>query len=411
MSPAPFELPIKASEAATLADITFQLLENRRLQEDLRNRLAARAAGLGLSSIRPHWGSLQQDPVHAASYYLAVDGLAAPAPQPLLLRLALASAPASGLFPNATLIGRMRPGGGREVVVNAVNFGPGDIGVISTFATKVDRTFLPRPQGIAPAITVTSGEPEKELPAAFEGFRAAQRNGGINMASIAAAPGLGKQTLASALWSAIRTGWRDGYNLEAEPFTAGGADSEALRDCALFTRFRTALTRSADAASAGSLDWAIADFGMRFTVGDERFQFESPEVTALVEQLGGSLCKAERLFDDIRAARQSAGFGRVFDFELVLPEDLDVRGAFFCLHWLRSRGRPVTLLAPALKSVEEAKQYSAVARHFGSTLSFDADILKTLPHPGQWTGGRWNCRVKGKITAERIQSTAAALRA
>src|SRR5262245_26430892 len=164
MSPAPFELPVKASEAATLADVTFQLVENRRLADDLRNRLAARASGLGLSSIRPYWGSLQKDPVHASSFYLAVDALPqGGAPTPLLFRMALASAPASGLFPKSMLIGRMRPGGGREVVVNAASFGPGDTGAIDTFATKVDRAFLPRPQSSATAIQVVWADSKREL--------------------------------------------------------------------------------------------------------------------------------------------------------------------------------------------------------------------------------------------------------
>jgi len=53
MTPPVFELPVKASEAAALADIVFRALESRRLQEDVRNRLATRAGTLGLTSIRP----------------------------------------------------------------------------------------------------------------------------------------------------------------------------------------------------------------------------------------------------------------------------------------------------------------------------------------------------------------------
>ena len=43
--------------------------------------------------------------VHPSTYYLAADGAAG---EPLLLHLAAASAPASALFPNPLLIGRMR---------------------------------------------------------------------------------------------------------------------------------------------------------------------------------------------------------------------------------------------------------------------------------------------------------------
>ena len=388
MSPAPFELPVKASEAAVLADITFQLLENRLLADDLRNRLATRAAGLGLSSIRPHWGSLQKDPVHASSFYLAVDAVPQDGqPTPLLLRMALASAPASGLFPNSMLIGRMRPGGGREVVVNAARFGPGDTGAIDTFATKVDRAFLPRPQASAPAITVMSTEPETELPGAFDGFRAVQRFGGINTASIAAPPGMAARTLASAVWSAIRAGWRDGYNLEAEyiPLDTPNLE-EAARELIVFTRFRAVLTETTEEQPAAVGDAAVEDVGRRFAVGDAIYQFEPEEISTLNSRFGASLAAAEKLFDAVRSGRVAGGHGRVFDFELVMPDSADVRAAFFCQHWLRARGRAATLVAPALPTVDDAKQHAAVARHFGSTISFSAEDLGHLPRPSQWTG-------------------------
>ena len=411
MTPTPFEAPVKASEAAVLADITFQLLENRRLQPDLRNRLASRSAGLGLSSVRPYWGSLQQDPVHASSFYLAVDSLTPAGPVPLLLRMALASAPASALFPKSMLIGRMRPGGGREVVVNAMNFGPVDVEAIDTFATKVDRAFLPRPQGSAPAITVVSTEPERELPAAFEGFRAVQKTAGVNAASIAAAPGLSMRTLASAVWCAIRAGWREGYNLEAAPIALDRADlDQAVHDQAAFTRFRSALTEFLDPPPT-ALDATAEDFGRRFTVGDVAYQFDALEVAALLARFGPALAASEKLVDAVRRERVAAGHGRVFDFEIVLPDTADARAAFFCQYWLRSRGRPATLVAPAFASVEEARQHGSIARHFGSTLSFDSAALDYFPNPSQWTGGRWNCRVTGEITAARVQAVAAALRA
>lgn len=410
MSPAPFELPLKASEAATLADITFQLLENRRLQEDLRHRLASRAAGLSLSSIRPYWGSLQQDPVHASTFYLAIDALAGPSPQPMLLRMALASSPASGLFPKAMLIGRMRPGGGREVVVNAANFGPADTAAIDTFATQVDRAFLPRPQASAPSITVVSADPERELPGAFEGFRLAQRSTGINTASIAAPPGLALRTLPAAVWSAIRAGWRDGYNLEAEPLALDRPDlDDAVHDQAAFTRFRAALTENAGEPPADTLDWVLEEFGRRFTVATSVCQFEPVEVRALHARYAASLAAAEKLFDAVRRHRIASGHARTFDFEIVLPP-ADWRSVLFCLHWLKSRGRPASLIAAPLPSIEEAMQLGAVTRHFGATLSFDSAAVSQLPHPGRWAGGRWNCRLEGEITAGRIQALATALR-
>ena len=416
MTPSPFDVPVKASEAGLLADIIFQVVENRTLQDSLRNRLVSRAAGLSLTSVRPYWGSLQYDPVHQASFYLAVDALApASPPLPLLLRIALAGSPSSGLFPKSALIGRMRPGGGsREVVVNATPFGPRDPAAIETFVTKIDRAFLPRPQASAPALTVVSLAPERELPAAFEGFRVVQRTTGVNAASIAAPPGLSAPTLTAAMWSAIRAGWREGYNLEAEPVALDAPDlDELVRERAHFTRFRAGLGSclSTFAPPADSLELALELFTRRFPVGEVLYQFEPQEITALHARYGGVLAAAEKLFDSVRRERNAAGYGRLFDFEVLLPEDADVRAAFFCQHWLKSRGRPATLIAPALASVDLAKHHAAVARHFGATLSFDAEVLTALPHPAQWTGGRWNCRVQGEITAARIQAVSAALRA
>jgi len=92
----PFELPLKASESAAVAELIFQQLEGRAITDDQRNRLAVRAASLNLESIRPHFGSLQQDPVHTSTYYLAVDAIStAGEERPLLLRLAMASSPSS----------------------------------------------------------------------------------------------------------------------------------------------------------------------------------------------------------------------------------------------------------------------------------------------------------------------------
>ena len=85
--------------------------------------------------------------------------------------------------------------------------------------------------------------------------------------------------------------------------------------------------------------------------------------------------------------------------------------ALFCLHWLKARGRPAALIAPLLPTLDEAKPLGAIARHFGATLSFDASTLARLGSPGQWTGGRWNCRMDGGgITAAAIQAVAVALR-
>src|SRR5262249_10914041 len=136
----PLDLPLKASEAASLAELVFSHDEGKPLTDVQRNRLAGRATGLKLSTITPYFGSLAKDPVHPSSYYLAVDGRDG---QPLLLHMAPASAPTSGVYPHALLIGRMRAHG-REIVVNSIPFSSRDWENVSKYAQQIDRAFLPR---------------------------------------------------------------------------------------------------------------------------------------------------------------------------------------------------------------------------------------------------------------------------
>ena len=90
----PFELPVRASEAAALADIVFQMAEGRALTGELRQRIGNRLTTLGFETLTPYPGSLQRDPTHQSVYYIAVDGAATSNTQQLLLRLALPSSPA-----------------------------------------------------------------------------------------------------------------------------------------------------------------------------------------------------------------------------------------------------------------------------------------------------------------------------
>jgi hypothetical protein len=170
------------------------------LTADLRSRLAARIPQLGLETFTPFPGSLARDPIHPSTYYIAIDTHSAP----MLLRIALASSPASGLFPGAMLIGRMRPGGGREIVINAVPFHFSDRESVRTFAEQVDRAFLPRSQGPQSAI-IAEGP---DFASAFRAFRAILKSTGLNLAAT-----LGDYDI--ALWSAIRAGWRDGWNAQS----------------------------------------------------------------------------------------------------------------------------------------------------------------------------------------------------
>jgi hypothetical protein len=410
VSTIPLELPLKASEAAAVADVIFQHLENKPLNDEQRQRIGVRVAGMGLSSLRAYWGSLQQDPVHSSTYYLAVDGLSGAAGRPLLLRLALASAPASGLFPKAILIGRMRPGGGREVVVNAIPFSSHDSAAIRTFAEEVDRGFLPRPQGALSAVAVGNRHPEISLPAAFDAFRQLLKTTGLNLASTVQLSATREMTTPEAiqardgenptaaghtrvsiphlyeagLWAAVRAGWRDGYNAEADHFIVTGdtpeaiaksveATKEAIRLAAGFTKFTTDTSRLFELQAdprhpnpwsqaeveqrfqslfdAEERGWILEEFSRVFKTGEGDYQFTRDRIVRLAVKFGASLKLNEELFDYIRQQKASSKSGRGFDFEpsideaetLTTPEEL-----IFYMHWLKARGRPAQLVPPNL---------------------------------------------------------------
>lgn len=212
MTPVPFELPVKASEAASIAELIYQTAGDAR-------RFAARLASIPTPTIRAYPGSLQPDPIHPSSYFLAVDGLAHDRVTPLLLRIAPASSPASGLFPKSLLIGRMRPADMREVIVNAVPFGPHDEPALRTFAEQVDRSFLPR----VPAST--AGQAVPVIEATVDGWT-------------------------EALWNMIRTGNRGGWILALNPPIAALEGAHLLVERAWpFTRYSIAGTLSLAGAS------------------------------------------------------------------------------------------------------------------------------------------------------------------
>lgn len=407
----PFELPLKASESAALAELLFQQLEGRAIDDEQRSRLASRAVPLNLESIRPCFGSLQQDPVHASTYYLAVDAVS-PSGQErsLLLRVAMASSPSSGLFPNAILIGRMRPGGGREVVVNAIPFDSTDAEAIRTFARTVDPAFLPRPQGAQPAVAVGNRHPEISLPAAFDAFRRLLKTTGVNYASTVQLSATREMTTPAAiaardgenptaaghtrvsiphlyeagLWAATRAGWREGYSAEADHFIVTGDSPEAVRrsvemvkeaihQAAGFTKFTTDTSRLFDLRadrrhplpySEGEIEerfqqvltpdeqaWVLDEFSRTFLVGDDEYKFDEWTVRRLAVKFGESLMLNEELYDCIRQERAASGLGRTFDFEPSIDEAETLTTAkemIFYMQWLKSRGRPAQLVPPNL---------------------------------------------------------------
>ena len=406
----PVDLPVKASEAAALADLIFQHAEGQAVNDHLRRRLASRSAALGLNGLVPYFGSLARDPEHPSAYYIAVDALEGERRLPLLLHLTLASAPSNPVFVNAVLVGRMRPGGGREVVVNAIPFGSGDQENIRKYVEAVDHAFLPRPQGSQSAIAVGNRHPEISLPAVFDAFRTILRDTGLNLASTVQLSATREMTTDAVitvrdgetptaaghtrvsirhlyhagLWAAIRAGWREGYNAEADHFIVTGntaqeiatsveATKEAIRHAAGYTKFTTDTSRLFDLRAdsrhprpytateidnffesrldEGTRKWVLTEFSGRFSIGDTRYEFSPGEIRRLAVKFGPSILLNEELYDYIREQKAEQGSWKHFDFEpsldeadtLTTPQEL-----IFYMQWLKSRGRPAQLVPPNL---------------------------------------------------------------
>ncbi|MBM3786288.1 MAG: hypothetical protein FJW30_18160 [Acidobacteria bacterium] len=226
MMPVSLDLPVRAGEASQLADLIFQFAEGRKVDAALRRMLESRATQTPWESMKVLWGSLCADPNANSTYYVAVDGRT-----PALLHIALSSAPASGLFPGPVLIGRMRTPRGLEVVVNAIPFTASNAEHVLTFATQVDRSLLPGPQGVETLYIAANADPDT----AFAQFRAIQRKYGL---SVAAYSGPAYE----ALYGAIRHGWREGFALSGEDELRSRTtiDATAMSDEALDDRIDAA---------------------------------------------------------------------------------------------------------------------------------------------------------------------------
>ena len=385
-------------------------MDGRQLNDDVRMRLAGRVSSLALEAVQPWTGSLAADPVHQGAWYIAVDALDGYRPAPLLLRLAPSSSPSSSIFPDAALVGRMRPGGGREIVVNAVPFGPDDHENVRRYAEAIDTAFFPRPQGSRSAIAVGNRHPVFSLPAAFDAFRTIFRTTGANLASTVQLSATREMTTDEAiaardgenpaaaghtrvsiralwhagLWAAIRAGWREGYNAEADHFIVSGntpdeiarsveMTKEAIRHAAGYTKFTTDTSRLFDLRAdlrhpqpwpdAGiesrfesSLDaelrsWVMGEFSQTFSIGDRTYTFSPAEIRRLALKFGPSLLLNEELYDYIRRQKSSLRTWKHFDFEpsideadtLTTPAEL-----IFYMHWLKARGRAAQLVPPNL---------------------------------------------------------------
>jgi hypothetical protein len=260
VTPVPLELPLSPAEAAELANLVFEQAESKPLSDDVRNRIAGRAAMLRLQSVTPHPGSLERDPVHHSVYYIAVDA----GSEPLLLHMALGTAPTSSIYHKALLICRGRRNNGPEIVVNAIPFGPGAHDNVETFAARINPAFYPQPQGARSTITV-----EQDHSAAFATFRKLQNQTGRNISAFAG-------DYHSALCAAVRAGWRTPYTV--------ASDAAAAYEAPGFSRYTLALTPTVD-----------------------------------------GLQEAERQYQKTRQARAAAKITRAFDFalEAVMPMPLE----------------------------------------------------------------------------------------
>ncbi|HVP45412.1 MAG TPA: tagaturonate epimerase family protein [Bryobacteraceae bacterium] len=358
-------------ETSALTALIRDTIGSQPLTDELRARLPQQTGNVRLLP-----ASLERDPADPSVYYLAAD---TPAPQ--LLRVT-------------------------RDEVQVLPFASTDQERIRWFAGEVNRAFLPRPQRALPAIAVGNRHPEISLPAAFEAFRVIANKTGRNLASsvqlsatremttdeaIAARDGENptaaghtrvsiRHLYYAGLWAAIRAGWRQGYNAEADHFIVTGSNAneiarsvegakEAIHHAAGYTKFTTdtsrlfileADTRHPAGWSEGAVaekfesifsseerTWILGEFVRRVTVEDAVYEFTRNEVLRLAVKFGESLRLNEELFDFIHAQKS----GEPFDFEpsideaetLTTPQEL-----FFYMQWLKLRGRPAQLVPPNL---------------------------------------------------------------
>jgi hypothetical protein len=398
----PIELPVKPSDAAALANLIFQYVEKHALNDEARNRLNGRVPSLELSSIVPYIGSLQKDPIHASSYYIAVDASSLLGPRPLLLHMTLASSPASSQFSEPLLIGRMRPGGGREIVVNAIPFSFADRDNLRAFTEHIDRAFLPRPQGSQPAIAVEGGSPEVTLPAAFDAFRAIWKRYGVNAASIA--PG----GTGAGLWAAIRAGWRDGYSAGTSPIIAGENLDAAKREIETYASFTRFVVDSSGLTGRPVSFPLPEEFQQPLPIADRSYEFSEQQTQHLAEKFGRGLQALAELYDFIQTMKSQQNSWKYFDFEVTMGAQPTPEELIFCLHWLKTRGRPAQIVGP-FRNSEHLNELAAIARHYNcvpSVRSTGGETEGDLQAIGQATGGRVHYKVSADgLDAGRVEIT------
>ena len=404
------------NEAAAIAELIFEGGENRTPDDESRKRLGEECGKLSLAGLRPYAGSLEKDPSQASNYYLAVDqmngsdGLKDGAATPLLLHFFLASGKAASLFSGPVFSEQLSTASGKEVRVNAYPFASTDRENIRLFAEKVNKKFLPRPQGKQPAVAAGNRHPEISLPAVLEGYRTVLEKWKVNMASTVQLSATREMTLDDAiaaregedpteightrvsirhlyyagLWAAIRAGWREGYTAEADHFIVTGNNpeeigksvesvKEAIRHAVGYTKFTTDSSRLFElesdmrhpkawsdsvvaerfekSFSADEQAWIKSEFRKSMKIEGFSYEFTEGEVLRLAVKVGQSLKLNEELFDSIRATKAELHYAPEFDFEPSIDEAETLTTAkelYFYMHWLKERGRPAQLVPPNL---------------------------------------------------------------
>jgi hypothetical protein len=308
VTPVPLELPLRPAEAAAVANLIFDQAEGKPLSDDVRTRLAARAAVVKFQTLTPFFGSLERDPVHHSVYYLAVDSET----EPLLLHMALATAPTSSIYYKPLLIGRMRRPNGSEMVINAIPFGPHARQNVETFAARINSAFYPKPQGARTTITVEEGHA-----AAFDTFRALHKRTGKNFAALAG-------DYHAAMFAAIRAGWRNGYTAATDLSTV-----EDISGREGFSRYSVVIPAGAN--------------GME---------------------------DAEKIYQQIRQARGALKISRGFDLQLDAAVPMTPQVLRSAVECLKERGHAPQLVDPGPLAEKDLDEMAATAQHFQITLSF-----------------------------------------
>ncbi|HET7101850.1 MAG TPA: tagaturonate epimerase family protein [Terriglobia bacterium] len=403
------EPQFNTTEASQIAAEICRHTRDNPVDAKLRELLGNKLSDLGLTSLRPHAGSLAKDLAHASNYYLAVDAVADGKTTPLLMHLAMDPSAAGKLLAEPVRTERVQVEG-KEAVLSFIPFSSHDHESIRKFAEQVDRAFLPRPQRSQPAVAAGNRHPEISLPAVFGAYRTILDKFHVNMASTVQLSATREMTTDDAieqrdgedpvatghtrvsirhlyhtgLWAAIRSGWREGYNAEADHFIVSGNNPEeiarsvemvrtAIRHAAGYTKFTTDTSRMfelqadprhpdpwGDSAvsekfqqifSEEERKWLRNEFAKSFELGGRKYAFSELEILRLGVKFGRSLKLNEELYDYIIKAKSEAGLDTSFDFEPSIDEAETLTTAkelLFYMHWLKARGGAAQLCPPNL---------------------------------------------------------------